>query len=89
MAADAASSVPVLSETEGSAEGAGADAAGVVVAAEAAAAGAAVGVEVDVLDSFDARGRLWCLEPLPEELDPSRAWEDLLEVFPSPWWRSC
>ena len=68
MAADAASSVPVLSETEGSAEDAGADAAGVVVAAEAA-----VGVEVDVLDSFDARGRLWCLEPLPEEVDPSRA----------------
>ena len=83
MAAEAAPSVPVLSEAEGSAEDAGADAAG-VVAAEAAAAGAAVGVEVDVLDSFDARGRLWCLEPLPEDVDPSR-----LEAFRSPWWRSC
>ena len=84
MAADAAPSVPVLSETEGSAEDAGADAAGDGVAAEAAAAGAAVGVEVDVLDSFGARGRLWCLEPLPEDVDPSR-----LEAFRSPWWRSC
>ena len=73
MAADAALSVPVLSETEGSAEDAGADAAGDGIAAEAAAAGAAVGVEGDVLDSFGARGRLWCLEPLPEEVDPSRA----------------
>ena len=89
MAAAAASSVPALAGAEGSAEDAGADAAGVGVAAEAAAAGAAVGVEVGVLDPFDALGRLWFLAPLPEDVDPSRAWEDLLEAFRSPWWRSC
>ena len=89
MAAEAAPSVPVLSETEGSAEDAGADAAGDGVAAEAAAAGAAVEVEVFDLDSFDALERLWFLAPLPEDVDPSRAWEDRLEVSRSPWWRSC